>query len=42
MKFVESLLANGIPHHNALVYGNYLEELKEFASLMKIPIVIQE
>jgi len=42
MKFVESLLANGIPHHNALVYGDYLEELKEFASLMKIPIVIQE
>jgi len=42
MKFVESLLANGIPHHNALVYGDYLEELKEFANLMKIPIVIQE
>jgi L-fucose isomerase-like protein len=42
MAFVESLLANGIPHHNALVYGNFLEEMKEFASLMKIPIVIQE
>ncbi len=42
MKFVESLLAHGIPHHNALVYGNYLEEMKEFANLMKIPVVIQE
>jgi len=42
MKFVESLLAHGIPHHNALVYGDCLEALKEFANLMKIPIVIQE
>jgi len=42
MKFVESLLAHGIPHHNAIVYGNYLEEMKEFARLMKIPAVIQE
>ena len=42
MAFVESLLANGIPHHNALVYGDWLEELREFANLMKLPIVVQE
>jgi L-fucose isomerase-like protein len=42
LSFVESLLANGIPHHNAIVYGDYLEEMKEFASLMKIPCVIKE
>jgi L-fucose isomerase-like protein len=42
MKFVESLLRNGIPHHNGLVYGDILDELKEFAHLMNIPIVVQE
>ena len=42
MPFVESLLVNGIPHHNAIVYGDYLEEMKEFARLMKIPVVIKE
>jgi len=41
MAFVESLLANGIPHHNGLVYGNIIEELKEFAHLMNIPIVVK-
>lgn len=39
-RFVESLLDNGIPHHNAIVYGDITDELKEFAKLMKIPIVI--
>jgi len=42
MEFVESLLKNGIPHHNGIVYGNIIPELKEFAHLMKIPIVIFE
>ena len=41
MEFVESLLNNGIPHHNGLVYGNILSELKEFANLMNIPIIIK-
>ena len=39
-EFVESLLENGIPHHNAIVYGDIAEELKEFAKFMGIPIVI--
>jgi L-fucose isomerase-like protein len=39
-EFVESLLENGIPHHNAIVYGDITEELKEFSKFMRIPIVI--
>lgn len=39
-EFVESLLENGIPHHNAIVYGDIAEELKESAKFMGIPIVI--
>jgi L-fucose isomerase-like protein len=39
-EFVESSLENGIPHHNAVVYGDVAEELKEFAKFMGIPIVI--
>jgi len=42
MAFVESLLEHGIPHHNGLVYGNILPELREFAHLMNIPIIVQE
>ncbi len=42
MPFVESLLRNGIPHHNALVYGDHLDGLREFANLMKLPIVVHE
>ena len=41
MKFIESLLENGIPHHNAIIYGDITEELKEFAQFLDIPIVIQ-
>ena len=40
MGFIESLLFNGIPHHNGIVYGNIIPEIKEFANLMDIPIVI--
>ena len=39
-EFVESLLENGIPHHNAVVYRDITEELKEFAKFMGIPFVI--
>ncbi|MDZ7838207.1 MAG: hypothetical protein U5N58_09770 [Actinomycetota bacterium] len=42
MEFVESLLKNGIPHHNALVYGDILDELEEFAKLMQIPFIVQK
>lgn len=38
--FVNSLVYNGIPHHNGIVYGDIIDELKEFANLMNIPIVI--
>lgn len=39
-EFIESLLNNGIPHHNAIVYGDISDELREFAKLMKIPTLI--
>jgi L-fucose isomerase-like protein len=42
MAFVESLLNNGIPHHNGIVYGDIIEELKEFANLMNIPIIVKD
>jgi L-fucose isomerase-like protein len=42
MGFVKSLLANGIPHHNALIYGDCLEEIREYAALMDIPLVIKD
>ncbi len=42
LEFVESLLENGIPHHNAIVYGNILEELEEFAKLMQIPFIAKK
>jgi L-fucose isomerase-like protein len=42
MAFVESLLKNGIPHHNGIVYGDILEELREFANLMNIPIIVKD
>ena len=42
MNYIESLLYNGIPHHNGLVYGDIMEELKEFARLMNIPMIAVE
>lgn len=41
MEFIESLLQNGVPHHNGLVYGDILAELKEFANLMNISIIVK-
>jgi len=40
MGFVESLLYNGIPHHNGIVYGDILAEVKEFGNLMDIPVIV--
>jgi L-fucose isomerase-like protein len=40
MKFIESLMMNGVPHHNAIVYGDIVEEIKEFGNLMDIPVII--
>lgn len=40
MKFIESLMFNGIPHHNGIVYGNVLPEIAEFANLMDIPLIV--
>ena len=42
LEFIESLLSNGIPHHNGIVYGDILEELEEFAKLMQIPLVVKK
>lgn len=39
-KFVRSLLDNGIPHHNAVIYGDITRELEEFTRLMNIPVVV--
>jgi len=41
MEFVEALLKNGIPHHNAIVYGDMSEQLKEFSNFLKIPLIIK-
>jgi len=41
MEFIDSMLQNGIPHHNGIVYGDILDELKEYAYLMDIPIIIK-
>jgi L-fucose isomerase-like protein len=40
MAFTKSLLKNGIPHHNGIVYGDITEEISEFASLMNIPCIV--
>jgi L-fucose isomerase-like protein len=40
MEFVESLLKNGVPHHNVVVYGDISKELTEFANLINLPIII--
>lgn len=40
MNFVESLLFNGIPHHNAIVYSDITNEVKEFANLLSIPVIV--
>ena len=39
-EFIDSLIRNGIPHHNGIVYGDILNELEEFANLIGIPLVI--
>jgi len=39
-EYIDSLIENGIPHHNGIVYGNILSELEEFAKLLGIPSVI--
>lgn len=33
MDFVKSMLENGIPHHNVIIYGDVSEELEIFANL---------
>ena len=40
MGFIESLLFNGVPHHNGIVYGDLVAEVKEFGNLMDIPVVV--
>ena len=40
MKFIESLLNNGVPHHNGIIYGDLTAEILEFGKLMDIPVII--
>jgi L-fucose isomerase-like protein len=40
MIFVNSLLFNGVPHHNGIVYGDIVAEVKEFGNLMDIPVIV--
>ena len=40
-EFVDSLLENGIPHHNGIVYGDISRELKEYSKLMNIPLILK-
>ncbi len=37
MEFIESMLSNGVPHHNVAIHGNLSEELTEYANLMRLP-----
>ncbi|MHB1376317.1 MAG: L-arabinose isomerase family protein [Candidatus Humimicrobiaceae bacterium] len=41
MEFVESMLQQGVPHHNVLVYGDMTSKLKTFANLVDIPIIVK-
>ena len=37
--FLDMLMFEGLEHHVSLVYGNYLNALKAFAKLVKLPIL---
>lgn len=39
-QFFDVLMQQGLEHHVSLVYGDYLAELKAFARLMSLPILI--
>ena len=39
-RFVDSMLHHGIPHHNTIVYGNILSELKLISQLLGIQLII--
>lgn len=41
MEYVQSMLDKGVPHHNVIVYGDILDELKEFANLLDLPATIR-
>lgn len=41
MNYIESLLENGVPHHNGLVYGDISKELTEYAKLTGIELVVK-
>jgi len=40
MNFIESLLSNGVPHHNGIIYGDISAEIIEFGKLMDIPVIV--
>jgi len=39
MNYINSLLENGVPHHNAIVYGDIAEECREFAKHVGIEFI---
>jgi L-fucose isomerase-like protein len=39
-QFFDMLMQQGLEHHVSLVYGDYLAELKAFARLMSLPVLI--
>ena len=42
MEFVKSMLDHGIPHHTVAIYGDFSEELEEFANLKGLPAIIEK
>lgn len=40
LDFIESMLNNGVPHHNVLIHGDLGAELEEFANLVGIKATI--
>ena len=41
MEYVESMLQQGVPHHNVLVYGDLTSKLKTFANFVDVPIIVK-
>lgn len=41
MEYVESMLQQGVPHHNVLVYGDLTSKLKTFANFVGVPIIVK-
>ena len=40
--YVEDMLAEGVPHHNVVVYGDATEKIREFAKFVGLPAVVRK